>query len=171
MALGASEISPPYPDISWLADGICEQGGEISDAPKAMLLIPESKAAVREKAAAVFEAEGFQVELPESAADAIQKMRFVDFQAVVLHADFDPPLQKNPFHRHMTALPMAKRRAIYYLLLGPEFHTLYDLEALCLSANAVANDTEVEHLDIILKKSRKDQEELFGPYQEILAES
>jgi len=164
---GTLPAPPPYPDIGWLADGIYEQKAVISDVPKALLLIPEGPA--REAAIKAFSDRGYQVELPESSADAVQQMRFVDFQAVVLHTEFDPPLEKNVFHRHMTALPMAKRRTIYYLLLGPRFHTLYDLEALTHSANAVANDTEAEHLDIILKKSFKDQEALFGPYLEILA--
>jgi len=166
---GKAPEPPRYPDISWLASGMYEQAEEISDVPKAMLLIPEGP--VREHAVKAFTDLEYQVELPESSADAIQQMRFVDFSAVVLHAEFDPPLVKSAFHRHMISLPMAKRRAIYYLLIGPKFHTLYDLEALTLSANAVANDTEAEHLDIILKKSFQDQKELFGPFMDILKEA
>ncbi len=61
---------------------------------------------------------------------------------------------------------MARRRAIYYIIMGPEFHTLYDLEALANNANLVVNDKEAAYLEIIFKKGRQDYDDLFGPYLE-----
>jgi len=54
------------------------------------------------------------------------------------------------------------------VLIGKGFSTLYDLEALSYSANVVVNDSEIEHIDIILKKGMQDYLELFGPYIESL---
>jgi hypothetical protein len=46
--------------------------------------------------------------------------------------------------------------------------TLYDLEALSLSANLVFNDKNIDELNPILRKSLREHEELFGPLVEIL---
>jgi hypothetical protein len=61
-------------------------------------------------------------------------------------------------------MAMQKRRGIYYVLVGPEFHTLYNLDALHHSANLVVNDNELPDLPIILKKSFREYDELFGPF-------
>ena len=92
-------------------------------------------------------------------------MRFVNFKAVVFHSGFEGgELEASSFQAHMKKMPMAKRRHIFYVLVGPKFNTLYDLEALASSANLVVNDNEISKFNIILKKSLQDYEDLFGPY-------
>ena len=61
-----------------------------------------------------------------------------------------------------------KRRNLYYAIIGPKLKTLYDLEALCLSANLVVNSKDVQYLDKILEKGFKDYETLYRPFIEIL---
>lgn len=160
-------VAPPsYPDISWLAQGIYADQKLVADVPKALLLMAGSPA--RDAVIWAFRERGYVIETPESAADALVKMRFTAFAAVVLHEAFDGPWAASTFHRQMAAMPMERRRGIFYALIGPEFHTLYNLEALSSSANVVINDTEVVHFDIILKKGLQEQQELFGPYAEAI---
>jgi hypothetical protein len=159
---------PSYPDISWLAGGMFEDKKTIEDIPRVMVLMPDG--AGRSTVVKIFENIGYQVEVAESPADAIAKMRFVVFAAVVLHSTFDGSLEKSKFHNHMRTLSMDTRRYIYYILVGSEFHTLYDLEALSYSANLVINDNEIDHFDIILRKGLRDYDELFGPYISALKE-
>ena len=71
----------------------------------------------------------------------------------------------------MEEMPMNIRRSMYYILVGIQFSTLYDLEALSYSANIVVNDKEIEHIDIILRKGMQDYMELFGSYAETLKAS
>jgi hypothetical protein len=87
---------------------------------------------------------------------------------VVLHDEFDGPLSQSSFHREMSALPMDRRRSIFYALIGKQWHTLYNMEALAHSANVVVNEAEAAHFDIILKKGLLEQMELFGPYVEAI---
>jgi len=47
-------------------------------------------------------------------------------------------------------------------LIGPEFHTLYDLQALAYSANLVVNDSELAQLAIILRTAIPQYEAMFG---------
>lgn len=163
---GIAPTPPDFPDIGWLAGGFYEEQEVVEDAPKAMLLLTEG--AVRERVVKVLENLGYLVEGAESATDAIAKMRFVNYAMVVLQSGYDGKLADSLFHRYMQAMPMVRRRYIYYFLIGPEFHTLYDLEAMSQSANLVVNEQEVNHLDIILKKGLREYEELFAPLKEML---
>jgi hypothetical protein len=63
---------------------------------------------------------------------------------------------------------MNRRRNIHYTLIGPDFQTLYDLEALSNSANLVVNDSEMDHFGLILKKSLHESQKLFGPLAEAM---
>jgi hypothetical protein len=65
-------------------------------------------------------------------------------------------------------MAMARRRYVFYVLIGPEFRTLYDLEALANSANLVVNDSDTGHFSIILKRGMNEYQELFGPYLQAL---
>ena len=61
-----------------------------------------------------------------------------------------------------------QRRNIHYTLIGPEFQTLYDLQAISNSANLVVNDNELNNFRLILKKSLHESQKLFGPLAEAL---
>jgi len=159
---------PPYPDISWLANGMYNESKEVEDIPKVMVVMPEGED--KRSVVKVFEEIGYQVESAESSSDAIAKMRFVNFATIVLHSQMEGTLAKSTFHSQMKAMAMDKRRYIYYILVGSEFHTLYDLEALSNSANLVINDHEIANFSIILRKGLRDYDRLFGPYMTALRE-
>jgi len=159
--------APKAPDVSWLATGEYKAQTVVKDVPLVMVLMADSPA--RASVADAFSALGYQPEFPESAEQAMERMRFVNFAAVVFHAGFEGgSIKGSIFHRHMCELPMASRRYIYYVLVGPEFHTLYDLEALSFSANLVVNDQQVPQISTALKKGLRDYQDLFGPYLEAL---
>ena len=93
----------------------------------------------------------------------MERMQFVNYASVIFHSQFEgTELDQSSFHRYMRNMAMQKRRFIFYILIGPEFFTLYDLEALANSANLVVNDREIPQLLIILRKSIPQYEELFG---------
>ena len=68
----------------------------------------------------------------------------------------------------MRKMAMLRRRNIHYTLIGPEFQTLYDLQAISNSANLVVNDNELKNFSLILKKSLHESQKLFGPLAEAL---
>ena len=164
---GKGTVKPPgYPDISWLSQGIFMEQEVLTEVPKALILMGEDTN-LQFVAKALTE-RGYQTHFPESASDALVQMRFSTYGVVVLHDEFDGPLAESPFHRQMATMPMERRRGIFYALIGKQWHTLYNLEALAHSANIVVNETEIEHFDIILKKGLQEMQELFGPYAEAL---
>lgn len=160
---------PAPPDISWLKTGECKDKVQPRDIPSALLLMAdgENKTAI----STAFQELGYHIEAANSASEAIEKMRFANFAVVVLHTGFEGgSLAESEFHNYMKWLPMSKRRYIYYVLIGPQLHTFYYLEALSMSANLVVNDSDGKHMNIILRKGLHDYDNLFGPFLEILKE-
>ena len=134
----------------------------IEDIPKVLILMPADSPDCRLVTEAM-EALGYQSSLVESAEEAMGKMQFVNYASVILHSHYEgSTLEKGAFHKFMRAMQMNKRRYIFYILIGPEFHTLYDLQALACSANLVVNDQDLSQLTLILRKAIPQYEEMFG---------
>lgn len=159
---GGPPVSPPSaPDLSWLTTGDTGEEAIQDDVPTAMILVDDP--AVADQAA-----EGltdYQVFVPENPEDAMEEMRFRDFEVVVFFSGYGGGrLRSQAFHRFMMKMSMKKRRKIFYVLIGPEFHTLYDLQALTASANLVVNPAQMDHFPALVKKGVRTYEDLFGPY-------
>jgi hypothetical protein len=167
---GAKKVNippPPPPDLSWLASGQGQEKEVIQDTPMALIMI--NKGPGFETVRNAFEDEGFLPVYADSLDDGLDRMRFTPFAAVVLHSHFEEDsLSDNKFHVFMQHMAMLRRRNIHYTLIGPEFQTLYDLQALSNSANLVVNDNELKNFSIILKKSLHESQKLFGPLAEAL---
>jgi hypothetical protein len=164
------DLKPPAPPpLDWLASGKIEQEEAITDTREVLILMADGPA--RTSVVDAFKEIDYTPVFPESAQDGIERMRFTNYAAVVLHSRFDGNrLAESSFHDHIRKLTMTRRRSIFYTLIGPEFKTLYNLEALVNSANLVINDKEVNKVRFILKKAIPEYEELFGSYVDTLIE-
>ncbi len=157
-----SSVKPPTPpDITWLKEGQFEEEEVVEDIPQTLILVPPGNA--RDNITKAIESIGYQASFAESSQEAIEKMQFENFASVILHSGFEKEsLAQSSFHQFMRDMSMLKRRFIFYILIGPDFSTFYDLEALASSANLVVNDREVPELLTILRKAIPKYEELFG---------
>lgn len=157
-----SSVRPPSPpDLTWLKEGTFEEEEIIEDIPQTLILVQPGKK--RDIITKAIESIGYQASFAESDEEAMEKMQFETFASVILHTEFsEGNLEKSTFHTFMRNMSMQKRRFIFYILIGPDFSTLYDLEALARSANLVVNDQEVPQLLTILRKAIPKYEELFG---------
>lgn len=166
----ASHIEPPAPpDLTWLSSGDFEAREVVEDVPQVLLLIRDE--GLQRVIGETFSDLGYLPVTVEDAEVAMDRMRFESFKAVVYHTGFeDKPLEEAFFHQHMANMAMSSRRYIYYILVGPDLHTLYDLEALSLSANLVVSDNEVPKFDFVLRKGLTDYEALFGPFLSAMRE-
>ncbi len=166
-AVGRRVKPPAPPGTEWLKDGSFEEKEIVEDIPRALVLMPDSS--IRQtvvKAATDF---GYRVEQAPTPEEAIDKMRFVNYAAVFLHEDFEPGgVISGKFHQFMRVMNMSRRRYIFYVLIGEQFDTLYDLQALAYSANLVVNDNEIPFIGTVLKKAIPEFETLFGPLMEEL---
>jgi CheY-like chemotaxis protein len=152
---------PPPPDLSALNTSQLEGKVMVEDIPKVLILMPDSSD--YRLVTSAMEALGYQPCFAESAEEAMEKMQFIAYASVILHSGFEEGgFEKGKFHHFMRAMNMHKRRFIFYILIGPEFHTLYDLQALACSANLVVNDSELAQLAIILRTAIPQYEAMFG---------
>lgn len=161
-------VKPPEPpDLSWLADGVYNDHEVVEEVPLALVLMADSDA--RTGVINAIEGIGYKAETAEDAQQAIEKMMFVNYSNVVLHSRFEGAgINSSEFHKYMLRMEMAKRRYIFYTLIGPEFKTLYNLQALAFSANLVVNDNEIKDFNVILRRVIPEYEALFGPLMEEL---
>ena len=161
-------VKPPAPpDISWLEEGVFDQEDVIEDVPLALILMEDSPH--RDSIIESIEGIGYKTEVVTSSKEAMEKMLFVEYSAVVLHSQYERQnLRTSAFHKYMCDMNMSRRRFIFYTLIGPEFKTLYNLQALAYSANLVVNEAEIPYFNVILRKSIPEYEELFGPITEEL---
>jgi len=160
---------PMPPDTGWLAGGHSEKSGMAEDIPLALILVESG--ALKTAIAEAFVAKSYRPVFAKSVERAMGSMRFVRYAAVVFQPEFEgKPLNESLFHNHMREMEMMHRRATFYVLVGPQFQTLYDLEALTCSANLVVNEKDAPHLGAILNKSLQDYQDLFGPFLAVLKE-
>ena len=161
-------IKPPAPpDISWLEEGVFDQDDVIEDVPLALILMEDSPH--RDSIIESIEGIGYKTEVVKSSEEAMEKMQFVEYSAVVMHSQYERKnLRTSAFHEYMCEMNMSRRRFIFYTLIGPEFKTLYNLQALAYSANLVVNEAEIPYFNVILRKAIPEYEELFGPITEEL---
>jgi hypothetical protein len=153
---------PPPPDLSGLNTSSHEGKMIVEDIPKVLILMPADSPDCRQVTEAM-EALGYQPSFVQSAEEAMGKMQFITYASVILHSHYEgSTLENGAFHRFMCAMQMHKRRYIFYMLIGPEFHTLYDLQALACSANLVVNDKDLSQLTLILRKAIPQYEAMFG---------
>ena len=158
---------PPPPDTAWLKEGVFEDKEIVEDVPQALVLMPDTPD--KENIIEAAKAFGYQVETASSAEEAVNKMQFVNYSSVFLHSAYEPGgVKSGIFHRYMQNMKMSRRRLIFYVLIGEEFQTLYDLQALSHSVNLVVNDAEISHIVTILRKAIPEYEILFGPLMEEL---
>lgn len=157
---------PPPPNLDWLKSGLYQGEEKVEDVPMALVLhhVGEQRKHIGE----ALESVGYQVFLADTAADALERMRFVNFSCIAFQANMEGPLEQSTFHAYMRQMTMDRRRTLFYILIGEQFHTLYNLEALAYSANLTVNTADLHHLDIVLRKSIPAYEELFGPMLEEL---
>lgn len=161
-------VKPPAPpDTEWLKEGSFEEKEVIEDIPRALVLMPDMVG--RDQVVKAAGAVGYRVELAQTANEAIEKMLFVNYAAVFVHSRFEPGgIVSGKFHQFMRSMNMSRRRYIFYVLIGEQFKTLYDLQALSCSANLVVNDADILFIGNVLKKVIPEYEALFGPLMEEL---
>ena len=154
---------PPPPDLQWLRDGDFTNQDVIEDVSRSMVLMPPGEG--KNIVVQTMEGLGYVAERPESVEAALERLDFLPFASVFLHEEYEPGgFQSGPFYRAIRTMNMVKRRYIFFVLIGKNLNTLYNLEALSLSANLTVRESDLPLLHTVLRKAIPDYDELFGPY-------
>ncbi len=161
-------VQPPVsPDISWLSSGEKMVRQMVEGRPRALLVVPQGE--VRNTLVHEIGKLDYHLEEATGVDDALEKIVNTPYTLVFYHSDYEKGgLDASRFHRYLSRLSMTRRRDIFYVLVGKEMRTLYDLQALASSANLVVNDAEVGHIGAFLPRAMEEYQEVLGPLLEEL---
>lgn len=154
---------PPPPDTKWFRQIVIEDKSEITDdVPRGLIItdIIDNFSTYTTLLGSL----GYVVEHTNTDSSAIELISTISFSLVV----YENTLKLDKFEEYMRNLSGSKRRNLIYVIVGPDLRTLYNLEALSLSANAVVNSKDMKYINLILNKVYQDYDALYGPYIEVL---
>jgi len=104
--------------------------------------------------------------------DAIGKLRFHNFDLMILADGFDnQPLDHSVIVHYLNRLPMSVRRKIFLALISDNFKTMDNMMAFAMSANVVINSKDIQKMHLILKKAISENERFYKVFLDTLAEA
>ena len=113
---------------------------------------------------------GFKFHTAETPELAIERMRYTNYDCVIIHENFaGSSLRTNAILNFLAPLPMAQRRYWFVCLVGPSFKTLDAMQAFGQSVHLVLNPIDLPNLTAILKKNLAEFELLYRAYKDSLA--
>ena len=113
---------------------------------------------------------GFKVHTAETPELAIERMRYTNYDVIILHENFaGGSLRSNAVLNFLASLPMAQRRYWFVCLIGPSLQTLDAMQAFAQSVHLVLNPSDLPNLTAVLKKGLAEHELLYRGYKDTLA--
>src|SRR2546422_5662280 len=94
---------------------------------------------------------GFKFHVAETSEMAIERLRYTNYDCIVVHENFAGSLvRSNSVLNYLAALPMAQRRYSVVCLLGPSFTTLDAMQAFAQSVHLTVNPGALLHIGPLL---------------------
>ena len=112
---------------------------------------------------------GYWSNTGKDSQDALEKMRFNHYDLLILSEGFgDSPLSANPVLNYIRTMPIATRRNIFVVLIGPQFRTYDNMTALSESVNLVINEKDTSKISSVLRSSISEYERFYAVFNEVL---
>ncbi len=112
---------------------------------------------------------GYATKTVSSATDAIGRMKFTDYNLVVLAEDFaGSTLDNNIVLKYIQPMSMTTRRKMFVAMLGKDVRTMDNMKAFGLSVNVVISTKDMGNLAKILKKSISENDAFYKVFKETL---
>ena len=116
--------------------------------------------AEREQVMAVLRAQNYAPRAPTSAADAIQRLRFMAYALLVLRDGYGSAgADGKPVLDYLAEMSMATRRLMHVVFVSPEVRSHDVAAAFAKSVNLVLHVNDLPHLPEALKRSREETEQ------------
>lgn len=111
----------------------------------------------------------YQIEEARSPEHAVHKIKITEYDLVVLDEMYgNQTLEENAAYQNLLEMPMTSRRKIFFILVGGKFKTLNNMQAFQHSANLVVNESDLDKLPQVLKKSLNEHEMFYKVFKESL---
>jgi len=115
---------------------------------------------------------GYHMILAENTQEALSKIRFQNFDLVILSDLFDNTrLQQSPVLQYLNHLSMSVRRRVFVLLISDTFRTMDPMSAFAMSANMVANCKDLARLSNLLGRAVLDNANFYKVFMDTLKET
>ena len=137
------------------------------DAPSALLCVDDDdrRGAVRK----ALEALGYAPETPADAEEAIDRLRKVPYQIVVVDEMYNGGTAlDNAVLQALNAMSMSVRRYMFVALLAADVKTLDNASAFARSVNAVVNTNDLGQLTPLLRRAVADNDAFYRVFREVL---
>ncbi|MBE9547461.1 MAG: hypothetical protein IMF10_08220 [Proteobacteria bacterium] len=156
------EVASDTYDASDRPFDFIEEGGKTA-------LICETDPSIKDKVVSVLADMDYHITEPESARDALKKMRFHVYDMVVLNEDFDTDdSDANNVLKYLEYLPMGTRRNIFVALVSNRFRTMDNMAAFNKSVNTIINVKNIDDVGTIIKRGITDNESFYHVFKESL---
>jgi CheY-like chemotaxis protein len=136
--------------------------------PAALLCLDSDNA--RGLAQGALQRMGYAVDMPTVVDQALQRLRFNQYQVIVLAEQFGGS-SPNPVTEYVTALNMNIRRDIFVALVGERFKTADHLQAFVESVNLVLHPADLTQIQAFLARGLRDHERFYKVFVDCLIES
>jgi len=160
------EEMPGFDDME--ADSALDSYGEKEKL--ALVMVPDNLRL--EKIKEALDELGYNTIRAENSLEALSKMRFQNFDLVILSDRFDNTLlQQSPILQYLNHLSMSIRRKMFVLLMSDTLRTMDHMSAFAMSANLVANWKDLVRLSSILGRALSDNEKFYKVFMDVLRET
>ncbi len=111
----------------------------------------------------------YKLQRAQTPEHAVHKLRFNQYHVIAIHEKFGgTTLETSPLYEYIRDMPMDTRRKTFVAMVGDNFKTLDNMEALAYSVNLVINQKDFDQLDTILKKAIGDNDTFYKVYRETM---
>jgi predicted Zn finger-like uncharacterized protein len=132
-------------------------------------LLCEPDAIIREKIVSVLDMIEYHITVCDSTREALKKMRYHNYDLVVLNEDFDTPdPDTNGILIYLERLNMAARRNIFVMLLSTRFRTMDHMMSFNKSVNVIMNPQNISDFERILKRGLSEHALNYRVFRETL---
>jgi CheY-like chemotaxis protein len=112
---------------------------------------------------------GYMLTEAASAKDALKKMRFHNYDVVVLNERFDADNpDQNDVLQYLEGLPMVTRRDMFVALVTERFRSKDNMAAFNKSVNLVINTKNIDDVETILKRGVSENTAFYRVFKETL---
>ena len=137
-----------------------------------LALIMPNPAIDEDRLRAGIEIIGYKCIFTPNTRDAIGKLRFHQFDLIILADGFDSqPLDHSVIVNYLNRLPMSVRRKVFVTLISDHFKSMDNMMAFAMSANVLINSKDIEKLHLILKKAVSENERFYKVFLDTMIET
>jgi hypothetical protein len=104
----------------------------------------------------------------KSPEHAVHKMKFTQYDAVIIDEAYHAPLEQNAAFQALAEMQMVSRRKIFAVLVGAELKSMNNMQAYQHNVDLVVCDKDLDKLTMILKKSLADHENFYKVYKDTM---